>query len=304
MGNESNDDALIYKLTDDLAMAQTVDFFPPMVDDPYLYGQIAAANALSDIYAMGATPVTAMNILCLPSCLEAGIAREILAGGADKAIEAACVIAGGHTIVDDSPKYGLCVTGLAHPSRVLTNSGARPGDKLILTKRIGTGAITTALKNGVLSDAEAAATFESMSALNKAAIETAAGFNINACTDITGFGLAGHASEMAKASGVSLIFSSTKLPLLPHALELARQEILPGGMDRNLEYFGPGVSIDGRVEQALADLFFDPQTSGGLLFSVPASQADDLLAALQARISAAAIIGEVTEKRSHLIYII
>lgn len=303
VGNESNDDALIYKLTDDIAVAQTVDFFPPMVDDPYLFGQIAAANALSDIYAMGAKPVVAMNLLCLPSCLDAGIAREILRGGADKAIEAGCVIAGGHTLVDSEPKYGLCVTGLVHPSRILTNSGARPGDKLILTKKIGTGAITTALKAGLLPEDQASEAFESMRALNKTAMEIAAGFDINACTDITGFGLGGHAREMAQGSGVSFIIYSGELPLLPHAPDLAAKEILPGGMDRNLEYFISGTIIDEGVNQAVADLFFDPQTSGGLLLSVPAPQADILLGALRERLPAATVIGEVVEKQSHFVYL-
>lgn len=294
----------MYRLTDELAIVQTVDFFPPMVDDPYLFGQIAAANALSDIYAMGAKPVVAMNLLCLPSCLDAGVAREILKGGADKAMEAGCVIAGGHSIADDEPKYGLCVTGLIHPGRVLRNGGARPGDSLIITKKTGSGLLTTACKNGALPADQAVAAFESMRALNRRAAEIAADFSVHACTDITGFGVAGHVCEMAEASGITAVLQTSSLPLLPRAWELALAEEFPGGMYRNREYFADRVYIESGVPEALANLYFDPQTSGGLLLAVPQSEAGWLLDALRKEIPAAAVVGQVGDKSDWLVQIV
>jgi selenide,water dikinase len=303
VGNETNDDACVYRITDDIAIVQTVDFFPPMVDDPYLFGQIAAANALSDIYAMGGKPAVALNLLCFPSCLEANVASEILAGGADKIMEAGCVIGGGHSISDDEPKYGLCVTGLIRPDQILANSGAKPGDVLILTKKIGTGAVVTAVRNGRLTEADAREAMESMRTLNRRAAEIASGFRVNACTDITGFGVAGHISELAEASGVTALLQASALPLLPHALDLARDELLPGGMDRNRDYFQERVFVGDNVPTALADLFFDPQTSGGLLLSVPAAEAGKLADALQKEIPAACVIGNVSEASGCLVRI-
>ena len=275
-----------------------------MVDDPYLFGQIAAANAISDIYAMGAKPIVAMNLLCFPSCLDTELARQILTGGADKAAEAGCVIAGGHSIDDQEPKYGLCVTGLIHPGRILTNSGAQPGDMLILTKRIGTGAVVTAVNGGLLAETEAAEAFESMRSLNRRAAEIAADFEVHACTDITGFGAAGHICEMAEGSDVTAILEAASLPLLPHALDLAQEGLLPGGLYRNRDFFAGRVSVSLDIPEALAALCFDPQTSGGLLFSVPAVQAGRLLETLQKEIPAAVIIGEIKPKSEHAVRIV
>jgi selenide,water dikinase len=244
---------------------------------------------------MGAKPVVAMNLLCFPSCLDVSVAQQILAGGADKTIEAGCIIAGGHSITDEEPKYGLCVTGLIHPERILANIGARAGDKLLLTKKVGTGLAVTARKGNLLPETETAEAFESMRALNRKAAEIAAGYTVHACTDITGFGVAGHVCEVAEGSGVTAILRAASLPLLPHTMELALEGIFPGGMYRNKEHYADKVTLDSNVPPALADLFFDPQTSGGLLFSVPAAEADRLLSALRKEIPAAAIIGEVTE---------
>ena len=305
VGNETNDDACVYRLTGDLAIVQTVDFFPPMVDDPFLYGQIAAANALSDIYAMGAKPAVALNLLCFNACLGIGVAGKILAGGADKAKEAGCVVAGGHSITDSEPKYGLCVTGLIHPAHILKNSGAQPGDKLLLTKAVGTGVVMTACKGGLLTEGEVAKTLDSMRMLNRRAAEIAADFTVHACTDITGFGVAGHVYEMAEGSGVTAILHAASLPLLPHAREMAEMGLLPAGMYRNRDYFaGCGVSTDSGVPVVLADLFFDPQTSGGLLLAVPEKEADRLLAVLRKEIPSAAVIGEVTEKSDYFVRIV
>jgi selenide,water dikinase len=303
VGTETNDDACVYRLRDDLAIVQTVDFFPPMVDDPFLFGQIAAANALSDVYAMGARPIAAMNLLCFPSCLDLSVAGEILRGGADKADEAGCVIAGGHSVTDEEPKYGLCVTGVIHPVRILRNGGVRPGDSLILTKRIGTGLITTACKNGIITAEQAAAAFDSMRALNRRAAEIASGFTVHACTDITGFGLAGHICEMAEASRVTVALQTSSLPLLPHAYDLAKDDAFPGGMYRNRDHFAEQVDVEAGVPEAMANLYFDPQTSGGLLFAVPSSEAGWLLEALRKEIPAAAVIGQAGEKADWLIHI-
>ena len=272
----------------------TVDFFPPMVDDPYLFGQIAAANALSDIYAMGGTPSHAMNLLCFPSCLDVSVAGEILRGGADKSAEAGCTIAGGHTIVDQEPKYGLCVHGFVHPDRILQNSSAREGDALLLTKRIGTGVLSTAVKGELLTDADIAEAIDSMRTLNRLAAEIVAPYPVHACTDITGFGVAGHVCEMAEGSGLTASLYASALPLLPHAAEMAAMGVLPGGAYRNRDYFGPRIRMDESVPAEIADLLYDPQTSGGLLFSVDPGSADELLARLiDAGVPAARIGGMV-----------
>jgi len=304
VGSETSDDACVYRLSDSLALVMTVDFFTPIVDDPFTFGQIAAANALSDVYAMGATPLTAMNLLCFPSCLDLSVAEEILRGGAEKALEADCVIAGGHSIADDEPKYGLSVTGIVDPARVLKNSGARPGDKLLLTKALGTGVVMTALKEGILTGDEAADAILSMRALNRRAAEIAADYHVHACTDITGFGLIGHTCELAEGSGVSVTLRACAAPLLPRALDMAREDMFSGGMERNRDYFGSRVSVDSNVPESLAGLLFDPQTSGGLLFSVPAEEAEALLAALKKEIPAAAEIGEVAEKAERAVKVL
>lgn len=275
-----------------------------MVDDPFLYGQIAAANAFSDIYAMGARPKVAMNLLCFPSCLDLSVAGKILAGGADRAKEAGCVIAGGHSVVDNEPKYGLCVTGIIHPAHILTNCGAQPGDALILTKAVGTGVVMTAYKGGLLTESETSETTDSMRTLNRRAAEIAADFTVHACTDITGFGAAGHVCEMAEGSGVTAVLRASSFPLLPHAQDMARIGILPAGAYRNQDYFADRVFAESDVPVVLTDLLFDPQTSGGLLLSVPEEEADRLLAALQKEVPATALIGEVTKKTDRFVQIV
>ena len=294
VGYDTSDDACVYRINEELALVQTVDFFPPMVDDPYQFGQIAAANALSDVYAMGGRPTHAMNLLCFPDCLELSVAARILEGGASKAMEAGCVIAGGHSISDSVPKYGMCVSGFVSPKRILTNSGAQIGDQLILTKPIGTGILATAEKLNLLSKAESDAAVAVMAALNKYASEAAEPFPVHACTDITGFGLVGHLCEMAEGSGVTIRLHSACVPLLPRVLALAEEEVVPGGSGRNHSYFGPRAAFADTVSEAMTDVLYDPQTSGGLLFSLEPEQAALLQKTLSERGLTAAIIGEVT----------
>lgn len=284
----------MYKINDDIAIVQTVDFFPPMVDDPYLFGQIAAANALSDIYAMGGTPTHAMNLLCFPDCLSLDIAGEILAGGADKAMEAGCTIAGGHSIADNEPKYGLCVNGIVDPKHILANSSAEAGDILVMTKALGTGIITTAFKGGLLSEDELRPAADSMCALNRKAAETAKGLDVHSCTDITGFGLAGHACEMAEGSGCTITLETVNLPVLPKTLEMARMGLIPAGAYRNRDHFGGKTEL-GSVGTETADIVFDPQTSGGLLFSVSEKDAPVLLERLRNEGVISAAVGYVSE---------
>lgn len=277
-------------------MIQTVDFFPPMVDDPYLFGQIAAANALSDVYAMGGMPKLAMNLLCFPaSLLDEEDVLAILKGGADKVHEAKAVLCGGHTIEDKEPKYGLCVTGFVHPDKVLTNAGAKSGDKLILTKPLGSGILSTAAKAEMLTKKQEAALYEVMTRLNAGAADVMGRFSPNACTDITGFGLIGHASEMAKGSRKTIRLYSDQLPLMDGVLEMAKEGIVPGGAYRNRQYLSATTGISDSVSLALSDVMFDPQTSGGLLISVPKEEAEALLDALKAACPEARLIGEVSD---------
>lgn len=294
VGYDTSDDACVYKVTDDIAIVQTVDFFPPMVDDPYMFGQIAAANALSDIYAMGARPTHAMNLLCFPNCLGLDVASEILRGGADKAIEAGCAITGGHTITDNEPKYGLCVNGIVNPNDVLLNSAARPGDVLILTKPLGTGILTTAHKGGMISEENFEVAVKCMATLNRYAAEAAEGLNVHACTDITGFGLAGHLCEMAKGGNVTVLLYPDNIPVLPEAIEMAMMGLVPGGAYRNRDFFGPDTDLTD-VSTELADVIFDPQTSGGLLFAVDGNDTEKLIENLSAAGICAAKIGVVVE---------
>lgn len=293
MGFDTSDDACVYKVRDDLAIIQTVDFFPPVVDDPYQYGQIAAANALSDVYAMGGTPSFALNILCFPSCLPLSMLKEIMAGGQDKVREAGAVIAGGHSIDDPVPKYGLCVSGFIHPDAIWTNHGAREGDLLILTKPLGSGINNTAAKCELLTEAQLQPTIDMMATLNKYARDIAVTAAIHACTDITGFGLLGHAREMADGSGKTIQLFGEAIPLLPHALSMAEAGAVPGGAYRNSEYAGDHVSFDADISPAMRDILFDPQTSGGLLFSVPEDSAEALLQRLRGACKEAAIVGRV-----------
>ena len=293
MGLERADDAGVYRLTDDLAIVQTVDFFTPIVDDPYTFGQIAAANALSDVYAMGGRPLTAMNIVCFPSRdMDIEVLREILRGGIDKLREAGAVLVGGHSVDDTELKYGLAVTGTVHPGKVLTKAGARPGDALILTKPIGTGIINTAVKGGLADEEAAGAAARSMAALNKAAAGVMLEVGANACTDITGFGLLGHACEMVQGSPVGLRVRSAAVPLLPRTLEMVRMGMVPGGTRRNREFRAGMVDAAG-VDEMVLDILFDPQTSGGLLMAVDAGRAGAMLARLrEAGVTDAAIVGE------------
>jgi selenide,water dikinase len=291
---EKADDAGVYKLTDDLAIVQTVDFFTPIVDDPYMFGQIAVANALSDVYAMGGRPLTAMNIVCFPiKTLDISVLRDILRGGIDKLREAGVVLVGGHSVDDPELKYGLSVTGTIHPKRILTKGGARPGDQLILTKRIGTGIITTAAKGRLAGEKAVETVAQSMAALNKTASEVMLQIGVNACTDITGFGLLGHACEMIQDSEVGFKIRSVSVPIFPETLSLARMGMIPGGTSRNKEFRAKMVDAVG-LGDVMLDILFDPQTSGGLFMSVGPDKAGLLLSALkEAGVADAAIVGEV-----------
>jgi len=292
---ERVEDAGVYKLTDDLAIIQTMDFFTPIVDDPYSFGQIAAANALSDVYAMGGEPLTAMNIVCFPiKTMDISILREILTGGLDKLREAGVTLVGGHSVEDKELKYGLSVTGTIHPAKVVLNNGATAGDKLILTKPLGTGIISTALK-GQMADEEAVAKIlKSMSTLNRKAAELMQETGVHACTDITGFGLLGHAAEMIEGANVGMVIHSAAVPYFPEAKGLAEMGMIPGGLHRNRDFRKNMVETGGEVPGYLADILFDPQTSGGLLIAVPEDRASRLLERMHHEgIAEAVIIGEV-----------
>lgn len=301
IGFDTADDACVYQVGDSLGLIETVDFFPPMVDDPYLFGQIAAANSLSDVYAMGGKPVLAMNLLCVPDCLPIEVAGQILKGGADKCVEAGCPVAGGHTIEDKEPKYGLCVSGLVPLDKVLANGGARSGDVLVLTKAIGTGVLTTAVKGELMSEAEAAYVWEAMRTLNEAPIRLAEGLDVHGCTDITGFGLAGHTCEMAEASGVTIELTASSVPLLDQAMDFAQMGIIPGGTYRNQDYFASRVAMDEGLPDAMPELLYDPQTAGGLLVSLPEDDARTLCGRLEAEGRLAVVIGRVEELGAHAV---
>ncbi len=285
VGLQTSDDAAVYRLSDDLAMIQTVDFFTPVVDDPYTYGAIAAANSMSDVFAMGGDVLMALNIAAFPEDLPVDVISHIFEGGADKAAEAGIVIAGGHTVTDDEPKYGLVVTGTIHPSKVLTKAGAKPGDHLYLTKPIGTGVITTALKAEAAELAHVDAAVASMLRLSQTASRLIRDVGVNACTDITGYGLIGHAVEVAERSGVMIRLSARNVPLLNGAERYASEGRLPGGAGRNVAYYTtrtePSVKIEPDLQQTILDLLFDPETSGGLLISVPAERSSQLRQAFE-----------------------
>ena len=331
VGTESSDDAAVYQISDELAMIQTVDFFTPIVDDPYTFGQIAAANALSDVYAMGGEPKLALNIAAFPNCLDPEILGEILRGGADKVMEAGATLAGGHTIQDDEPKYGLCVTGFVNPSSMWKNVGAKAGDVLILTKPLGTGILSTAVKGEMASEKEAASAAAVMATLNKYARDLVADLRVHACTDVTGFGLAGHALEMAGGSDVSFCISLSALPVMEGALEHASMGFLPAGAYRNREFAEKDCEFlwrnadpdtiangteDGSDDKKRADasvteqlperedLVFDPQTSGGLLLSMDPEDAATAMERLEGLSLPCALIGRVTElQKKHLIFV-
>ena len=280
VGTDTSDDACVYKLTDDLAIIQTLDFFTPIVDDPYTFGQIAATNALSDVYAMGGEPITALNIVAFPQELDIEILGEILRGGSDKVIEAGASLAGGHSIMDDEPKYGLSVTGIANPNKIYKNFGSKPGDVLIITKQIGTGLVNTALKADMASKSSIEEAKKVMTSLNKAARNACQNLEIHACTDITGFGLACHSYEMASASNVHFTIDTSKIHVIEGALEYSESGLVPGGSYRNRAHVKDKVNSD-RLSEQMKDIVFDPQTSGGLLISIPKEQKDLALKELE-----------------------
>ena len=294
VGFDRSDDASVYKLSQDLALVQTVDFFPPIADDPYLFGQIAAANALSDVYAMGGEPKLCLNIMAVPKDMSPEAVHDLLRGGYDKVYEAGALITGGHSILDDEPKYGLAVTGFVHPDRMLTNSGAKPGDALLFTKPIGIGGLTTAAKADLAPPQAMERAHKLMTTLNKAARDVMVQYRVHACTDVTGFGLLGHGLEMAQGSGVELEIDVGAVDFIPEAAELARMGILPEGMYRNRSFAGDSVA-PGTAELWQQDLLYDPQTSGGLLMAVDPADAEALYEALRPAVPSAQRIGTVRE---------
>ncbi len=296
MGSDTFDDAGVYKLNEDTALIQTVDFFTPVVDDPYWFGQIAAANSLSDVYAMGGKPLTAMNIVCFPSQkLDYTVLAQMLKGGFDKVNEAGALMLGGHSVDDDEPKFGLSVTGTVHPEQVKTNAAAKTGDRVILTKPLGTGIITTALKGELIKEKDAEEAVEVMAELNAAAAELVQEYNINACTDITGFGLLGHAYEMAAASKAGIQLYYSRIPLLNRVEELAAEGMVPGGAYRNRDYLKTCVKINSSVNDIEASILFDPQTSGGLLITVPSAESESLIKEMKKRGIKGEVVGDVVD---------
>ncbi len=302
IGFDTADDAGVYQLAPDLALVQTVDFFTPIVDDPYTFGQVAAANSLSDVYAMGGRPISALSIVGFPNTgRDLEVLEKILQGGLAKMQEAGCAVIGGHSIADDEIKFGYAVTGLVNPQRVLSNAAARPGDRLVLTKRIGTGIISTALKENRASKASVDAAVYSMCVLNRAASEVALKFQVHSATDITGFGLLGHAREMAVGSKVSLVLDHRRVEFLPEATDYSRQGFLPGGLKRNIEFISGCVEFANGIPEEVRNLLYDPQTSGGLLLSVGGEDAPKLVEALREQRIPAQEIGKVVEKTKPLI---
>jgi selenide,water dikinase len=289
VGFDTADDAGVYRLTPECALVQTVDFFTPIVDDPYTFGAIAAANALSDVYAMGGKPISALSILAWPAQGDLDELAEILKGGAEKIHQADCALLGGHSIKDDEVKFGYAVTGLIHPDRIKTNAGARAGDALVFTKRLGTGVISTALKQGIARESDVEAAVQSMLKLNREACEAMLAFEVHGCTDVTGFGLIGHAREMALASNVTLEIDPGRVQFLPGAVEYARLGAIPGGLKNNREFAAS--CVEGTSE--FDDLLYDPQTSGGLLIALPERDA----AQLETKLPDAYRIGQVTERK-------
>ena len=292
IGYDTADDAGVYLLTPDLALVQTIDFFTPMVDDPYTFGAVAATNAVSDIYAMGGRPICCVSVVAYPASGDLDALTAILTGGAHKMQEAGCAVLGGHSVNDPEPKFGYAVSGLIHPGRIKANSTARPGDALVFTKRIGTGVISTALKRGIADPAHVAAAVESMTTLNRAAAEAMLDFDVHACTDVTGFGLIGHAREMALGSNVTLVIDVDTLRFLPGAEDYARRGAVPGGQKNNYDFASCVVDSHCDLAPEVETLLYDPQTAGGLLISLPETDAEKLLA----RLPAAYRIGRVLER--------
>lgn len=299
VGTETSDDAGVFRLRSDLAIVNTVDFFTPIVDDPYLFGQVAGANALSDIYAMGAEPRTALNIVCFPKgTMDIHVLGEILKGGAEKVREAGAVVIGGHSIIDEEIKYGMAITGVVHPDRVIRNVGVQEGDALILTKGLGTGIITTALKKGKASKQSIQTAISSMTTLNKTSSMIMRKYTIHACSDITGYGLLGHSQEMASGSDVTLVLDSAKLPLLDSTRDLAEEGHLTGGCKRNREFLNNKMIIDPSIGVGLIEAALDPQTSGGLLIALPEKESPKLVHELKANgVQAATTVGYATSRQ-------
>lgn len=302
VGFDTSDDACVYRIDDHTAIVQTLDFFPPIVDDPFMFGQIAACNALSDIYAMGGEPKLALNIMTVTKDMSPETIQAILRGGYEKAFEAGAIICGGHTIHDESPKYGLSVTGFVDPSKFLSNASARPGDVLILTKPLGIGILTTSAKAGLVSGEVIARITKQMATLNKYAHDVLVNFDVHSCTDVTGFGLMGHGYEMASGSDATVHFTTKTLKYHPEALECAEMGFIPDGAYKNRDYVGDNYKTARPIDRAVLDIMFDPQTSGGLLAAVNNSEADRALAELS-KVCDAAIVGYVTEKEDAAIVI-
>lgn len=303
VGYDKSDDASVYVLNEELALVQTTDFFPPIVDDPYLFGAIAATNALSDVYAMGGEPKLALNIMCVTESMDKKVVQEILRGGYDKAYEAGAIITGGHTIQGPEPIYGLAVSGFVHPKKVLTNSNAKEGDVLILTKPLGVGIITTAAKADMVEKSLLDKIYKQMSTLNKAARDIMVKYDVHSCTDVTGFSLLGHSYEMASGSNMSICLDSKSIPYHKEAYDFASMGMLPGGMYRNMNYASAGVVFAEGVDENLANIYYDPQTSGGLLMAISQKDADRCLKELQEVIPESAVIGYVEHKKEKSIYV-
>jgi len=306
VGFDTSDDAAVYRLSPDTAVISTVDFITPPVDDPYWFGQIAAANSLSDVYAMGGRPILALNLVMFPSkALDMGLLKEILRGGNDKVVEAGASMAGGHSVDDNEPKYGLAVTGVVHPARILTNSGARPGDALVLTKPLGTGVLFNANRSGKLPYRELLAILPAVASLNRKALEGSARFDVHACTDITGFGLLGHSLEMAKGSGVRIHLSFRDLPFYPNAQAMYRKGETTGSNAANRQAVAGSWELKRKLDSQAEELLFDPQTSGGLLLALPGAQADELVRTLKsAGLGDTTRIGEVVPLDRPLVHIV
>lgn len=304
VGLDTSDDCAVYKVNDNLCLIQSLDFFTPVVDDPFKYGQIGACNSLSDIYAMGADPLIALNIVCFPNCMNLKVLGEILRGGADKVQEAGCILAGGHTVQDDEPKYGLSVTGISHPDKIWRNSSSQEGDILVTTKPLGVGIINTAAKGKMADNDHLQEAIKYMSTLNKYGKEAAENLKVHAATDVTGFGLCGHALEMAEGANLTIELDSTKLPILDGVNYYADLGLIPKGAYDNKKFVGNKVSFKNSVADYIKDVLFDPQTSGGLLFSVPETEVDSLIKNLHDRGQVGEVVGRVKEKTDHYIEVI
>jgi selenide, water dikinase len=300
---EKLDDAGVYKISDEVAIIQTIDFITPIVNDPFTFGQIAAANSISDVYTMGGKPITAMNVVCFPSkTMDMTILNAVLRGGLEKMEEAGVALMGGHSVTDSELKYGLSVTGTVHPDKLVTNSGTWLGDDLILTKPLGTGVMSTALKNKLVADEEMHEVIRSMTSLNKKAAELMIEMGVHSCTDITGFGLIGHASHLIQEGEIGIEFDYNSIPLFSRVMDLLKKDVYPGGLARNRDFYGSGVDFPAEMPAFERNILFDPQTSGGLLIAISPSASSELVKKLhQAGVTAAAIIGRVIRQPEHRI---